>query len=150
MVSILEKIEEEDILYYSSASSQEYERGANTNTLSNTCIAETRTSELCEQEGQEEAQKANKSQNGTIDVRNSFANAIELSELLPLIRDIFFAAKGAGLRIDNNKEQLAEATAVKIKQQHPEWSNYDVLGFYKKLEEDDTEIQGLIADVMGN
>jgi hypothetical protein len=149
VLSILDSIKNKDILYYSSESSQEYEGGTNTDTPSSTCIAEARTSELHEQEGQEEVKKANKSQKGTLDVRNSIANASELSELPPLIRDTLLAAKGAGLRISNNKEQLAQATALKIKQQHPEWSNYDVLGWYKKLEENDTEIQGLIADLTG-
>jgi phage/plasmid-associated DNA primase len=68
-------------------------------------------------------------------------------ELTALIRGILLAAKGAGLRIDN-KEQLAEAMALQIKQQHPEWRDYDVLGFYKRLEETDKEIQGLIVDLM--
>jgi putative DNA primase/helicase len=71
----------------------------------------------------------------------------DLHALLPLIRGILLSAKDAGPRIGNNKEQLAEATAIKIKQQYPEWRDYDVLGFFKKLAEVDPEIQGLIADL---
>jgi hypothetical protein len=149
VLPILDSIKNKDVLYYSSESSQEYEGGNNTDAPFSPYIAEARTSEPGNQERQEEAQKADKHQNRTLDVRSSVANASELSELPPLIRDILLAAKDAGLRIVNNKEQLAEATALKIKQQHLKWSNYDVLGFYKKLEENNTEIQGLIADVMG-
>jgi hypothetical protein len=150
VLSILQSIEDKDILYYSSESSEEYEGGtAPNNTSLSTCVPEARTSELRKQEGREELQKADNPQNVVLDVRNSFANTSELSELPPLIREILRAAKGAGLRIANNNEQLARATAIKIKQQHPEWSNYDVLGFYKKLEQNDKEIQGLIADLMG-
>jgi len=68
--------------------------------------------------------------------------------LPPLIRDILVAAKGSSLALDS-KEQLAEAAAHKIKRLHTEWRDYDVLGFYKKLEENDTEIRGLVADLTG-
>ncbi|MGA2883958.1 MAG: hypothetical protein ABSE80_02225 [Halobacteriota archaeon] len=153
VISILDSIKNKDILYYSSESSQKYEGDTNTDTPSSTCIAEARTSEHEGQEGQEEAQTANNSQNEFSQFGNELrtpANSANSAELPPLIREILVAAKKAGMRIDNNSDQLAQATAIKIKQQHPEWKTYDVLGFYKKLEENDTEIQGLIADLTGD
>jgi hypothetical protein len=48
-----------------------------------------------------------------------------------------------------DSDNLARVIALKVKQRDPEWSDYDVLGFYKKLVENDKEIQGLIADLTG-
>jgi putative DNA primase/helicase len=72
----------------------------------------------------------------------------EQTQLAQHIQEILLAAKNAGI-LAEDKEQLAQATAIRIKQQHAEWREYDVLGFYKKLAENDHGIQGLIADVSG-
>jgi hypothetical protein len=149
--SILKSKEDKDILVYSSESSEEYEGGTFYSTLTSTpsftCVPEPRTQRTPKQEGHEEEQKENNSQKEVSEFGKSVRTSANLSELPPLIRDILVTVKGAGLALDN-KEQLAEATAHKIKQQHAEWCDYDVLGFYKKLEENDTEIQGLVADLM--
>jgi hypothetical protein len=77
----------------------------------------------------------------------------DTSELAQHIRDTLIAARDAGRRIGPvdvlDKEQLAKATTLKVKQQHPEWRDYDVESFYKRLAENDKGIQGLIADLTG-
>ncbi|MGA7075612.1 MAG: hypothetical protein WBZ42_03570 [Halobacteriota archaeon] len=70
-----------------------------------------------------------------------------LSALRVLLVNILLAAKDAGVTVES--KGLAEAVANKIKRQHSEWRDYDVLSFYKKLVENDKEIQGLIADLTG-
>jgi hypothetical protein len=70
-------------------------------------------------------------------------------DLRVLLVNILVATKDAGHLDIIDKEQLAKATAIKIQQQHPEWREYDVLGFYKMLAENDHGIQCLIADVTG-
>lgn len=76
----------------------------------------------------------------------------DLNELAQLIRGTLIAAKDAGHSIGRvadelGKERLAEATVLTVKRQHPKWRDYDVLSFFKKLEENEKEIQGLIADL---
>ncbi len=64
------------------------------------------------------------------------------------IYELLGAAKGVSLALDSD-EQLAEATAIKIKQQHPEFSDYPVEQFCKKLVESDKQLQGLVAGLTG-
>jgi hypothetical protein len=73
------------------------------------------------------------------------------SALRVLIQTILLAVKDASLRTSPimDSDNLARVIALKVKQRDPEWSDYDVLGFYKKLVENDKEIQGLIADLTG-
>ena len=75
----------------------------------------------------------------------------DLSELAQYISKTLIATKNASAgRVDIiDKEQLAKAIALTVKRQHPEWREYDVETFYKRLTETDPRIQGLIADLTG-
>ena len=67
------------------------------------------------------------------------------SALRVLIQKYLFNLKTAGFKTES--KTLAETMAYRIKRQHVEWSESDVLTLFSKLSENDEEIQGLLAEV---
>jgi P4 family phage/plasmid primase-like protien len=53
--------------------------------------------------------------------------------------------KGSGLSIVNDKDQLLKVASERIKSEHPELCDYDVLSFAHRLAEYDVEVQSLLA-----
>lgn len=60
--------------------------------------------------------------------------------------EIFNKLKSAG-GVANDQDTLLKVTSEKIKAEHPELGDYDVLGFGNRLVETDKEIQSVLADV---
>ena len=71
------------------------------------------------------------------------------ADIVPLFVSLLQKLKSAGPIAIVDKTQLLNAASERIKAEHEEWRDYDVLSFCTKLAETDKEVQGLMADLTG-